>query len=80
MEKVYEITVAVSCVEGFQVFACKADSPGEAEAKFDAGECTIVEEDLEVVGLEKEITSIEEVEEIKSRLLVDLLNELTTGE
>lgn len=76
--KRYELTLEVNSVEGSQVFACVARSEFEAQLKLSRGECEIIDQSLEVLGLDKEPIEVVESNDISSRLLSDLFAEQST--
>ncbi|WP_274882422.1 hypothetical protein [Vibrio harveyi] len=70
--KRFEMSVEVTAVDGSQVFACMAENETEAEQMFKRGECEIIDQQIEVLGLEKTPFAIEESEDISSRLASDI--------
>lgn len=69
--KKFEISVEVNHVDGYQVFACLAENETIALEKLKSGDCNIIDQELEVVGLEKQPIEIIESEDISSRLPSD---------
>ena len=72
--KRFEMSVEVTAVDGSQVFACMAENETEAEQMFKRGECEIIDQQIEVLGLESSPFAIEESEDISSRLASDRAN------
>lgn len=70
--KRFELTVEANNFEGSQTFACYAYSKSDAKDRFRNGECAIIDESIEVLGLEREPTEIEESDDISSRLWSDV--------
>lgn len=66
----YEMTVEANSFDGSQVFACEADSPEEAVAKFKAD---IIEVNIEVLGLDADPYDVQESTDITSRLSQDVI-------
>ncbi len=71
--KRYELSVECTAIEGSQTFACFASSESEAKQLFREGKCEIIDEQLEVIGLEAKPFEITESDDISSRLLGDQL-------
>jgi hypothetical protein len=71
--KKYELVIEANAFDGSQTFACFADSELEAKLKFGRGECEIIDEQIEVLGLNREPIDIYESDDISSRLSQDLL-------
>lgn len=74
--KKYELVVECTSIEGNQTFACYAENAGDARRKFRSGECQIIDEQLEVIGLDSEIEQIYESDDISSRLPSDVISSL----
>lgn len=72
--KRFEMTLEVTSAEGSQVFACFADSELEARLKLGRGQCEIIEQIIEVIGLDAEPVEIVESDDISSRLASDKLS------
>ncbi|HDM8198715.1 TPA: hypothetical protein P0E36_004899 [Vibrio harveyi] len=71
--KRFEMSVEVTAVDGSQVLACMAENETEAELMFKRGECEIIDQQIEVLGLEETPFEIEESEDISSRLGQDVI-------
>ena len=69
--KKFELEVECTAFDGSQTFACTATSEKEALEKFESGDCQIIDQNIEVIGLEKKPFSIEESDDISSRLASD---------
>ncbi|HHB1579036.1 TPA: hypothetical protein ACN983_004118 [Vibrio parahaemolyticus] len=74
--KKFELYVECTGINGHQVFACEAENEQAAEQMFRDGQCTIIDEQLEVTDLERHSFSIEESEDISSRLHSDVEHSL----
>ncbi len=69
--KKFELYVECTGINGHQVFACEAENEQAAKQMFRDGQCTIIDEQLEVTDLERSPFSIEESDDISSRLHSD---------
>ncbi len=74
--KKFELYVECTSVNGYQVFACEAENEQAAKQMFRDGQCVIIDEQLEVVGLHHHPSVIEESDDISSRLRSDTEQEL----
>lgn len=75
--KKYELTVECTSFNGSQTFACYAENETQALNLFKAGKCVIIDEQIEVLGLEEDSLEIIESNNIDSRLPSDVICELS---
>lgn len=74
--KKFELYVECTGINGHQVFACEAENEQAAKQMFRDGQCTIIDEQLEVTDLSRSPFSIEESDDISSRLNSDVEHSL----
>ncbi len=74
--KKFELYVECTGINGHQVFACEAENEQAAKQMFRDGQCTIIDEQLEVTDLAHRPFNIEESDDISSRLSSDVEHSL----